>query len=46
MAKLFRDSEEVHVDGYKIVREERHVMRDDLSAGGSYKSKTYTFQKP
>lgn len=46
MAKLFRDTDELDIDGYKVLRDERFVARDNLNAGGGYKSKTYTFHKP
>ena len=46
MAKLFHESDSIDVDGYQVLREERHVDRDDLNAGGGFKSKTYTFRKP
>jgi len=45
MAKLFRDSDTLHVDGYQVVREERYVARDNINAGGGFKSKTYTVRK-
>ena len=46
MAKLFRNADTLDVDGYEVVREERYVVRDNINAGGSYKSKTYTVRKP
>jgi hypothetical protein len=45
MAKLFRDSDTLHLDGYQVVREERYVARDNINAGGGFKSKTYTVRK-
>ena len=42
MAKLFRDRETVEVDAFIVVREEKYVARENISAGGSFKSKTYT----
>jgi len=45
MAKLFRDSDTLDVDGYQVVREERYVVRDNVNTGGSFKSKTYTVRK-
>jgi len=45
MAKLFRDSDTLDVDGYQVVREERYVARDNINAGGGFKSKTYIVRK-
>ncbi len=45
MAKLFRDSDTLDVDGYRVAREEHTVARNDVNAGGGFKSKTYTFLK-
>ena len=45
MAKLFRESNTLDVDGYQVLREERYVTRDDINAGGGFKSKTYTVRK-
>jgi hypothetical protein len=45
MAKLFRDQRSLEVDGFVVVREERYLMRDDGSEGGSFKSKTYTVSR-
>ena len=45
MAKLFRDSDTLDVDGYQVVREERHVARENINAGGGFKSKIYTVRK-
>ncbi len=42
MAKLFRDSNPLDVDGYQVTRTERLVPRDDGNAGGGYTSKFYT----
>lgn len=46
MAKLFRDSDTLDVDGYQVVREERYVVRENGNDGGGFKSKTYTVRKP
>ncbi len=46
MAKLFRDSDTLNVDCYRVVRAKRFVARDDLNAGGGFESKTYTVTKP
>jgi len=45
MARLFRDSDTLDVDGYQVTREERYVSRDNINAGGGFKSKTYTVRK-
>jgi hypothetical protein len=45
MAKLFRETNTLDVDGYHVVRDERYVERDDLNEGGGFKSKTYTVTK-
>jgi hypothetical protein len=45
MAKLFRDSDTLDVDGYQVVREERYVARENINAGGGFKSKIYTVRK-
>lgn len=46
MAKLFRDTDSLDVDGYQVVRAERYVVRENGNEGGGYKSKTYTVRKP
>jgi len=35
----------LHVDGYLVIREEHDVARDNINAGGGFKSKTYTVRK-
>jgi hypothetical protein len=46
MAKLFRDSNMLEVEGYQVSRQESYVSRDDINAGGGFTSKTYTVRKP
>ena len=46
MAKLFRDSETLELDGFTVTREEQYVSRENPAAGGNFKSKTYTVTKP
>jgi hypothetical protein len=45
MAKLFRDSDMLDVDGFQVVRAEQYVARDNTNAGGGFKSRTYTVRK-
>jgi len=45
MAKLFREADELEVDGFTVTREERYLSRDDANDGGSFKSKTYIVRK-
>jgi hypothetical protein len=39
MGKLFRDRDTLETDGFRVTREEIYVTRDEVSAGGSFKSK-------
>lgn len=45
MAKLFRDSNPLDVDGYHVTRTERLVARENGNDGGGYSSKFYTVKK-
>jgi hypothetical protein len=45
MGKLFQERATVQVDGFVVTRNEKSVARDNPSAGGSFKSKTYTVTK-
>ena len=45
MAKLFRERGTVEVDGFEVTREEKYLARDDASAGGNFKSKTYIVRR-
>jgi hypothetical protein len=42
MAKLFKDSESLEVAGFNVTRNETYLAREDVSTGGSYKSRIYT----
>jgi len=46
MKKLFRDRDTVETDGFSVTREEKYLPREKPSAGGDFKSKTYTVTKP
>jgi hypothetical protein len=42
MGKLFKDGDEIEIDGFRVVREERYVERDNPNDGGAFRAKTYT----
>jgi len=45
MAKLFKETNPLEVDGFAVTREEKYLNRDDASDGGGFKSKTYIVTK-
>jgi hypothetical protein len=45
MGKLFRERDALEVDGFKVIREEKYVAREEVSAGGGFTSKTYTITR-
>ncbi len=45
MAKLFKETNPLEVDGFAVTREEKYLNRDDANDGGGFKSKTYTVTK-
>ncbi len=45
MAKLFKETNPLEVDGFNVTREETYLNRDDANDGGGFKSKTYTVTK-
>jgi len=45
MAKVFNKGDTVELDGFRVVREESTRDREDTTAGGSYRVKSYVFTK-
>jgi hypothetical protein len=45
MAKVFSDGDTVELDGFRAVKEESIRDREDTTAGGSYRVKSYVFTK-
>jgi hypothetical protein len=45
MGKVFRERDVIEIDDFTVTREERYMNREDTSAGGNYKSKTYTISR-